>query len=103
MVLGSRLTSAKRGSHTYTVTPSYANMAGSPAAFACEAAGERGIVAGEGGGLTPSGGTQPEGQSLLLICLFRAECVRGIKAILDLPPYLPSWRPGGGILAASLD
>lgn len=36
--MGSHLTSAWQGSHTYTVTETYANVVGSPAAFRREVA-----------------------------------------------------------------
>lgn len=53
----SLLTSARRGSHTYIVTRTYANLVSSPAVFVCEATRvvwnrwhSGGKVAGEGGG-----------------------------------------------------
>lgn len=73
--------------------------------------GERGIAAALGAEEGGCGGAavkaqlsaEPEGQSLPLICLFRAECVGGIAASLELRGYLASRRPVGAVFPASPD
>lgn len=73
--LGSHLTSAKRGrSLTRLHHPMQIFQDHLPRPRA-RRRGERGIVTG--GGVTLSGGTQPEGQSLPLICLFSACSYKG--------------------------